>query len=168
MNLKASDWIWTLLSGLVVGWSPHTSSHVGPSILAGVIASCITLYCRGVRRRNAGAPQQPVFGCPPALFWICLAIFALLWAWMFKKAPNPFFERLIRAGILGFPFLFAIADWLENAGFLFVIFSYPEEYPGVASFAGTLKGTKPLIELLILIFTVAFAAVTIRQSRAKD
>lgn len=94
--------------------------------------------------------------------------FALLWAWMFKKAPNPFFERLIRAGILGFPFLFAIADWLENAGFLFVIFSYPEEYPGVASFAGTLKGTKPLIELLILIFTVAFAAITIRQSRAKD
>ena len=69
------------------------------------------------------------------------AFFALLWARMFKKAPNRFFERLTRAGVLAFPFLFAAVDWLENAGFLFVIFSYPAEYPRIAALAGMLKGT---------------------------
>ncbi len=92
--------------------------------------------------------------------------FALLWAWMFDKAPCRFFERLTGAGILTFPFLFALVDWLENAGFLFVIFRYPAEYPAIATLAGTLKGTKPLIELLILILTLVFAFVTFRNSRS--
>jgi hypothetical protein len=93
--------------------------------------------------------------------------FALLWAWMFNKAQNPGLERLMRAGILSFPFLFALVDWLENAGFLFVIFSYPTEYPRIATFAGTLKGTKPFIELLILILTIIFTAIVIRSSRLR-
>jgi hypothetical protein len=93
------------------------------------------------------------------------AFFALLWAWMFKKAPNPGFKRLMRAGILAFPFLFALVDWLENAGFLFVIFVYPAEFPRVATLAGTLKGMKPIIELAILILTLVFAVVTYQLSR---
>lgn len=94
------------------------------------------------------------------------AFFALLWAWMFKKAPNRFFERLMGIGILAFPFLFALVDWLENAGFLFVIFSYPVEYPRIATLAGTLKGTKPMIEAVIVILTIIFAVIAIRVSRS--
>jgi len=94
------------------------------------------------------------------------AFFALLWAWMFNKAPNRFFEGLTSAGILAFPFLFALVDWLENAGFLFVIFSYPAEFPRVAALAGTLKGTKPLIELVIVILTLIFAIVALWLSRS--
>jgi hypothetical protein len=94
------------------------------------------------------------------------AFFALLWAWMFVKAPNRFFESLTRRGILLFPFLFALVDWLENAGFLFVIFSYPAEYPRVAALAGTLKGTKPFIEAVIVILSLIFAVVAIRVSRS--
>ena len=94
------------------------------------------------------------------------AFFALLWAWFFKKAPNRFFERLTGVGILAFPFLFALVDWLENAGFLFVIFSYPTEYPRIATLAGTLKGTKPIIEAIIVILTLVFAIVAFRVSRS--
>lgn len=94
------------------------------------------------------------------------AFFALLWAWLFKKAPNRFFERLTGVGILAFPFLFALVDWLENAGFLFVIFSYPAEYPRIATLAGTLKGTKPMIEAIIVILTLVFAIVAFRVSRS--
>ena len=89
------------------------------------------------------------------------AFFALLWAWMFRKPPNRFFERLTTAGILAFPFLFALVDWLENAGFLFVIFSYPAKFPGIAALAGTLKGTKPVIELIVVVLTLVFAIVAI-------
>ena len=92
------------------------------------------------------------------------AFFALLWAWMFKKAPYRLFERLITVGILAFPFLFALADWLENAGFLFVIFSYPAKFPRIAAIAGTLKGTKPVIELIVVVLTLIFAIVAIRLS----
>jgi hypothetical protein len=95
------------------------------------------------------------------------AFFALLWAWMFKKAPNRFFDRLMKSGILGFPFLFALVDWLENAGFLFVVFRYPVEYPRIATIAGTLKGTKPVVELIILVLTLVFAAVTIRMHQSR-
>ena len=96
------------------------------------------------------------------------AFFSLLWAWLFRKAPSPASERLANTGILAFPFLFALADWLENAGFLFVVFSYPVEYPGIAGIAGTLKGTKPIIEAVILLLTIIFAvaaAVRIKKSK---
>jgi hypothetical protein len=96
------------------------------------------------------------------------AFFSLFWAWMYKKAPNRQVASLINGGLLSFPFLFAIVDWLENAGFLFVIFTYPAEYPRVAAFAGALKGTKPFIELLILLLTIYLAVVTYRARRAKD
>jgi hypothetical protein len=95
------------------------------------------------------------------------AFFALLWAWMFNKAPNRVFDRLTRAGILGVPFLFALADWLENAGFLFVIFAYPAEYPAIANLAGTLKQTKPLIELAVVALTLVFAVATVWLSRRR-
>ena len=93
------------------------------------------------------------------------AFFAMLWAWMFNKVPNQFFEKLVSAGVLIIPFLFALVDWLENAGFLFVIFSYPSEYPVIANLAGTLKKTKPFIELVVVALTLIFAVTAIWQSR---
>ncbi len=89
------------------------------------------------------------------------AFFALLWAWLFNKAPGPFYARLTAAGILVFPFLFALVDWLENVGFLFVVFSYPEEHRTIGNLAGTLKTIKPFVEAVILILTIVFAAVTL-------
>ena len=93
--------------------------------------------------------------------------FAMLWAWMFNKASNRSFNHLISAGVLLIPFLFALVDWLENAGFLFVIFSYPTEYPGVANLAGTLKKTKPFIELVVVALTLVFAFATIWRIRKR-
>jgi hypothetical protein len=93
--------------------------------------------------------------------------FGLLWAWMFNKASNRGFDQLIAAGVLVIPFLFALVDWLENAGFLFVIFSYPAEYPGVANLAGTLKKTKPFIELVVLALTIIIAIATIWLARKR-
>jgi hypothetical protein len=93
--------------------------------------------------------------------------FALLWAWMFNKASNRSFELLLSAGVLAIPFLFALVDWLENAGFLFVIFSYPSEYPVIANLAGTLKKTKPFIELVVLVLTIIFAISSIWLSRRR-
>ena len=96
------------------------------------------------------------------------AFFAMLWAWMFKKTDNRLFEQLTAAGILTVPFLFALVDWLENAGFLFVIFSYPNEYPGIATMAGALKKTKPFIEMIVVVLTVIFAVMTIWMTRKKN
>lgn len=95
------------------------------------------------------------------------SFFALLWAWMFRRVSSPLFDRLAAAGMLGFPFLFALVDWLENAGFLWVIFSYPAEYRGVAALAGSLKGLKPLVEAVIVLLTLLFAANTLRLARAQ-
>jgi hypothetical protein len=57
-------------------------------------------------------------------------------------------------------------DWLENAGFLWVIFAYPAEFPRIASLAGTLKGMKPIIEAVIVILTLIFSVVAFRISRS--
>lgn len=95
------------------------------------------------------------------------AFFAMLWAWLFNKAPNRGYEKLVRGGVLCIPFLFALVDWLENAGFLFVIFSYPAEHTTIASLAGKLKGVKPLIELVTALLTLVFVIVTIRLVRLR-
>ena len=66
------------------------------------------------------------------------------------------------------PFLFALVDWLENAGFLFVVFAYPAEFPRIADLAGTLKGTKPIIEAIILLLSIVFAITAfVGNRRAK-
>ncbi len=90
--------------------------------------------------------------------------FIMLWVWMSNKSPNRFFERLTAAGVLVIPLLFALVDWLENAGFLFVIFSYPTEYPRIANMAGTLKKTKPFIEMIVLALTIVFTATALWHS----
>ena len=90
------------------------------------------------------------------------AFFALLWAGMFKRVPNRGYEWLTKAGVLGIPFIYALIDWLENAGFVFVVFSYPSQYPGIAAIAGTLKGIKPFAAQTVLVLTLVFAVVTIR------
>ncbi len=93
------------------------------------------------------------------------AFFSLLWAWLFNRAPAPLFERLTTAGILLFPFLFALIDWLENFCFLFVVFSYPAEFPAIGDLGGTLKTTKPFVEGLILLGTIVFVVISIRFRR---
>ena len=67
--------------------------------------------------------------------------------------------------ILLFPFLFALVDWLENAGFLIVVFGYPAEFRTIGAIAGTLKGIKPIVELIILVLTIVFAIMTIVRRR---
>jgi hypothetical protein len=93
--------------------------------------------------------------------------FSLLWAWLYNKAPIPWLGFLITRGILLFPFLFALIDWLENVGFLIVIFSYPTEYPGIANAAGALKTSKPIVEAVIVALTLVFAVAAIRGNRKK-
>ncbi len=95
------------------------------------------------------------------------AFFAMLWAWLFNKAPNRGYDKLTHAGVLCVPFGFALVDWLENFGFLFVIFRYPAEYPAIATLAGQLKGVKPLIELVVVVLTLIFVVVTIRLARRR-
>jgi cbb3-type cytochrome oxidase subunit 3 len=87
--------------------------------------------------------------------------FALLWAWMFNKTSLPLHDLLIRRGVLVIPFLFAMTDWLENIGFLIVVFAYPQEYRAIGTLSGTLKGIKPFIEIVIVLLTLVFVASTL-------
>ncbi len=102
------------------------------------------------------------------------AFVALLWAWMFNRAPNRGYERLTKVGILGVPFMYALIDWLENAGFVFIIFSYPSQYPGIAAITGTLKRFKPFTALIVISLTLVIAVITLwlvwlrRASTIKD
>lgn len=89
------------------------------------------------------------------------AFFALLWAWMFNRAPNLGYERLTKAGILGMPFIYALIDWLENAGFVFIIFSYPSQYPVIAAITATLKRFKPFTALIVVSLTLVIAVITV-------
>jgi hypothetical protein len=95
------------------------------------------------------------------------AFFSLLWGWLFNRAPASLFERLTAAGILLFPFLFPLIDWLENFCFLFVIFSYPAEYPAIGDLGGALKTTKPFVEGLILLGTAVFVVLSVRFRRSQ-
>ncbi len=95
------------------------------------------------------------------------AFFSLLWAWLFKRAPAPLFDRLTSAGVLLFPFLFTLIDWLENFCFLFVVFSYPAEFPAIGNMGGTLKTTKPFVEAVILLGTVVFLVLSVRFRRQR-
>ena len=90
--------------------------------------------------------------------------FALLWAWMFRRWPTKIFYKAVAFGILIVPFCYALVDWLENAGFLFVIFSYPTEYPSIANVAGTLKKAKPFFLLTVLVLTFVIAVIAVRQA----
>ena len=95
------------------------------------------------------------------------AFFALFWAWMIRRAPHARYDRLMAAGLLALPFLFTLIDWLENVGFLIVVFAYPAEFPRIADTAGLLKTTKPFVELVILIVTLIIGVATIRLSRRR-
>ena len=102
------------------------------------------------------------------------AFVALLWASMFNRAPNRGYERLTKAGILGVPFMYALTDWLENAGFVFIIYSYPSQYPGIAAITGMLKRFKPFTALIVVSLTLVIAVITLwlvwlrRASTIKD
>jgi hypothetical protein len=90
------------------------------------------------------------------------AFFCLLWAWMFRRWPNGMFDRLVAGGILFFPLVFMLIDWSENAGFLLVIFAYPEtELPTVGKLAGMLKGIKSYFLYSSAILSLLFAAIAV-------
>ncbi len=88
--------------------------------------------------------------------------FALLWAWMFSRSPNRFFDQLARYGIFLLPFLFTLVDWSENLGFMFVIFSYPAEYPTIGDVAGILKANKSKFLYSVMLLTLVFIPVAYR------
>jgi hypothetical protein len=95
--------------------------------------------------------------------------FMLFWTWLFAKAPGRMFSQLVSYGIYLVPSLYMLVDWSENAGFLFVIFSYPAQYPGIASIAGALKSTKPMVMNVQLLLTAIFVlAVIIRQVMQRE
>jgi hypothetical protein len=90
--------------------------------------------------------------------------FILFWAWLFAKAPGRMFSQLVSYGIYLVPLLYMLVDWSENAGFLFVIFSYPVQHPGIANIAGALKATKPMVMNVMLLLTAIFVlAVIVRR-----
>jgi hypothetical protein len=92
------------------------------------------------------------------------AFFCLLWAWIFRRFPSGMFERLVAGGILFFPLVFMLIDYLENAGFLLAIFAYPEtELPTVAWLAGMLKGIKSYFLYSAAILSLVFAAIAVWQ-----
>ena len=160
-------------------------------LMAGVITPAFQDATAGLRPfdLNFGIAAEKMYADLPAYtersrqlyLWFALAdfvypaaasaFFALLWAWLFGKAPAASYARLTAAGILMFPFLFALVDWLENLGFLWVVFRYPAEYPMVGNLAGTLKKIKPFVELVIVVLTLVFVARTIwlrRRSSPSD
>ncbi|MEC9375736.1 MAG: hypothetical protein VYA80_05115 [Pseudomonadota bacterium] len=89
----------------------------------------------------------------PALVAI---FFSMFWAWIFSKAPNKFFDKLISFGILLFPFLYMLVDWAENTGFLLLIYYYPEEFRGIADVASVLKSFKPKVMNFLFVLTLIF------------
>lgn len=96
------------------------------------------------------------------------AFFSLLWAWIFDKAPNPLFDSMRASGVLLFPLLYALVDWFENAGFLFVVFSYPSENAVIANLAGALKQAKPFVLLTVVALTVVLAVTAVWQARRRS
>lgn len=101
---------------------------------------------------------------PPTL----AMFFASLWAWLFVRTPNSFFVALQSRGILLLPFAAALFDWLENIGFLIVIFSYPPELRGVAEAACAFKTAKLAVHGADIGLTLIFALVAwIHAMRAR-
>lgn len=92
------------------------------------------------------------------------SFFALLWSRMFRSARSHFAATLKRCGILLVPFLFMLTDWLENIGFLIVIFGYPDQHPGIAAGAAALKGIKSYVLYSVMLVTLVFAAATTRRA----
>jgi hypothetical protein len=87
--------------------------------------------------------------------------FAMLWAWMFKKWPGRAFDLLQRYGIFLLPFIYMLIDWSENAGFLYIVFSYPEQHYGIADLASALKGSKSNFLYFNFFLTLVFAGKAI-------
>ena len=98
---------------------------------------------------------------PPTLAFFI----ATLWAWLFHRGPNRFFAALQRGGILILPFVAALLDWLENAGFLIVIYNYPPELWNVARAACALKQAKLMIHGTNLALTAVFAVTAVLNWR---
>ncbi len=92
------------------------------------------------------------------------SFFALLWSRMFRNSRSGFATKLKSSGIMLVPFLFMLIDWLENIGFLIVIFGYPDQYPGVAASAAALKGIKSYVLYSVILVTLMFAAAAARRS----
>jgi len=92
------------------------------------------------------------------------SFFALLWSRMFRNSRSGFATKLKSSGIMLVPFLFMLIDWLENIGFLIVIFGYPDQYPGVAASATALKGIKSYVLYSVILVTLMFAAAVARRS----
>ena len=95
---------------------------------------------------------------------------ALLWAWMVNLAGLAILDRLAGAGLLLVPFVPAVFDWLENVGFLILVFAYPPLPMGVAEISVVLREIK-LIAMTVngtltgLIVVLALGSAGIRRLR---
>ena len=94
----------------------------------------------------------------------------LLWAWLFRRTPNRVYDRLLSIGLFYFPFVPAVLDWLENIGFLTVVYRYPtvlQQLAELSTVARTLKVyTMLLMWALTLVFIVSSLILSIRRWRA--
>ncbi len=86
---------------------------------------------------------------------------AFLWAWLIKVAPNSIYSAVLRIPIFALPLLTTALDWLENVGFLVLIFNYPIELLRVANVASALRQGKVLVMGANMILTLGFIVVTL-------
>lgn len=92
---------------------------------------------------------------PPLLAWV----FALAWCWLAGRTRHPLPARMVAGGLLALPFAEALLDWLENLGFILLIYSFPERLTVLAWTAGTIKHAKLVLYALCWLVTLMFVAL---------
>lgn len=99
---------------------------------------------------------------PPLL----ACVFALSWCWLAARTRHPLPGRLIAGGVLLLPFAQALLDWLENLGFIALIYAYPDRHTGLAWVTGTVKHAKLVLYALCWLVTLLFLGLAIARGRA--
>ncbi len=69
----------------------------------------------------------------------------ILWAWLFKINPIPFYGMLVRNHLFGLCALGAVVALSEGLGFLFLIHTYPYEFFDMARHACFIKKAKVIM-----------------------
>ncbi len=86
---------------------------------------------------------------------------AFFWAWLFKAAPNPLYSALLRVPIFALPLLTGFFDWMENVGFLTIVYCYPVELPLVASISCAIRSAKLFVMSINGSLSTVFIAITL-------
>lgn len=94
---------------------------------------------------------------PPLL----ASVFALSWCWLAARTRLPLPGKLIAGGLLLLPFAQALLDWLENLGFITLIYAYPQQLTALAWATGTVKHAKLVLYALCWLVMLLFLALAI-------